>query len=119
VALGLKPPDILARLKRHASTGVPANVQREVEEWSQWTREVTASTLTVFRCPDSTTADRLMSALKRHAERLNDTIVATQETITGTLRTKLQDQGLLVVKGEGVKETKKSATTKKKSRRRY
>ena len=70
VSQGLKPAEIVARLQRHASNEVPANVLREVQDWSNWVRRVTSSTLTVLRCPDRDTADRVMVALKRQAERL-------------------------------------------------
>lgn len=119
VSLGLKSSEILARLKRRATTEIPANVRLEVEEWSKWTREVTAEAVTVIRCPDRASADRVFAVLKRQGERLNETVVATTEKITGTLRGKLQDQGILVVKEAGGKEPKKASTTKKKSRRRY
>ena len=38
---GLKPAEIADRLRRHASHEVPANVLREVREWSNWVRRVT------------------------------------------------------------------------------
>ena len=41
VSLGLKPAEIVARLTRHASNELPANVLREVKEWSNWVRQVT------------------------------------------------------------------------------
>src|SRR5262249_38309958 len=76
VSHGMNPAEITARLRRHASNEVPANVLREVHDWSNWVRQVTASTLTVLRCPDRDTADRVMGAMKRQAERVNDTLVA-------------------------------------------
>ena len=69
VSHGLKPAEIADRLRRHASHEVPANVLREVQDWSNWVRRVTPSTMTVLRCPDRDTADRVMSALRRQAER--------------------------------------------------
>ena len=73
---GLTPAEIVARLQRHASNGVPANVLRQVQEWSTWVRRVTSSSLIALRCPDSDTADRVMAAMKRQAERVNSTLVA-------------------------------------------
>jgi hypothetical protein len=97
VSQGLKPTEILARLKRHASNEVPPNVLREVEEWSKWVREVTTSTLTVVRCPDRDTADRVMGALKSHAQRINDTLVALDaKRLTAAERTKLRGRGVIV-----------------------
>ena len=60
VSHGLAPQEIVARLERHASNGVPANVLREVRDWSNWVRRVTTATLTVLQCPDRDTADRVM-----------------------------------------------------------
>ena len=97
VSHGLKPAEIADRLRRHASNEVPANVLREVQDWSSWVRQVTASTLTVLRCPDRDTADRVVSALKRQAERVNDTLVAIdQKKLTSTERNKLRDHGIIV-----------------------
>jgi hypothetical protein len=97
VSQGLKPTEIVARLQRHASNEVPANVLREVREWSQWVRQVTSATLTVLRCPDRDTADRVMGALKRQAERINDTLVAIdQKRLTAAERTKLRSHGIII-----------------------
>ena len=97
VSNGLKPAEIEARLKRHASNEVPANVLREVQDWSNWVRQVTASTLIVLRCPDRDTADRVMGALKRQAERVNETLVAIdQKKLTTTERNKLRGHGIIV-----------------------
>ena len=102
VSNGLKPAEIVARLKRHASNEVPANVLREVQDWSNWVRQVTTSTLTVLRCPDRDTADRVMGALKRQAERVNETLVAIdQKKLTTTERNKLRGHGIIV---QGVSE---------------
>src|SRR5262249_34243424 len=76
VAHGLESAKIVDRLRRHASNEVPANVLHEIRDWSNWVRRVTPATLTVLRCPDRDTADRVMGALKRQAERLNETLVA-------------------------------------------
>ena len=97
VSQGLKPEEIVARLQRHASNEVPANVLKEVREWSQWVRQVTAATLNVLRCPDRATADRVMGALKRQAERVGDTIVAVDpKSLTSAERAKLRTQGIII-----------------------
>ena len=94
---GLKPAEIAARLERHASKGVPANVLRQVREWSTWVRRVTASSLIGLRCPDSDTADRVMAAMKRQAERVDSTLVALNlRKLTTIERNKLQEHGILV-----------------------
>jgi hypothetical protein len=98
VSLGLKPEEILARLQRHSSHEVPANVIREVQDWSHWVRRVVPSTVTVLRCPDRDTADRVLGVLKRQAERVNDTWVAIdQKRLSAADRNKLRSQGILVV----------------------
>lgn len=110
VSQGLKPAEIVARLQRHASHEVPANVQREVGEWSQWVRQVTAATLTVLRCPDRDTADRVMGALKRQAERINDTLVAIdQKRLTAAERTKLRSHGIIIQDHSEAREGKPKA----------
>ncbi len=94
---GLTSSEIVARLERHASNGVPANVLRQVQDWSTWVRRVTSSPLVALRCPDSDTADRVMAAMKRQAERVNSTLVAIDlRKLTTVERNKLQEHGILV-----------------------
>ncbi len=108
VSHGLKPEEVVARLERHASNGVPANVLREVRDWSNWVRRVTTATLTVLQCPDRDTADRVMGALRRQADRVNETLVAIdQKKMTTTDRNKLRAHGI-IVQGESVAGAKKS-----------
>jgi hypothetical protein len=76
IARGLPPAEVLVRLRRHATHELPANVLREVEGWAGWVRHVAVEPLTVLRCPDRETADRVMGALHKQAERIHETIVA-------------------------------------------
>jgi hypothetical protein len=96
VGNGLKPAEIADRLRRHASNEVPSNVLHEVQGWSSWVRHVTPATLAVLRCPDRDTADRVVSALRRQAERLNETLVAVDRKLTAAERAKLRTQGIIV-----------------------
>ena len=97
VANGLDPAMIGERLTRRSSTQVPANVLRQVQDWSGWVRKVKVATQTIIRCPDRDTADRVQATLKRHAERLNDTMLAIVESkLTSADRTRLRDQGVLI-----------------------
>ena len=115
VSHGLEPAEIVARLKRHASNEVPANVLREVQDWSNWVRHVTVSTLTVLRCPDRDTADRVMGAFKRQAQRVNDTLVAIdRKKLTSTERNKLRDHGIIVQGGSEAQEGKSKVRKKQK-----
>jgi hypothetical protein len=50
----------------------------------------------VLRCPDRDTADRVMGALRNHAERLNDTLVAVDGKLAAAERAKLRAQGIIV-----------------------
>jgi hypothetical protein len=116
VSHGLKPAEIVDRLRRHASHDVPANVLREVQEWSNWVRRVTPSTMTVLRCPDRDTADRVLSALRRQAERVNDTLVAVdQKKLTSAERSKLLAHGIIVEgyahAGEGKPKKRKKGSS--------
>ena len=87
---------------------------REVQEWSNWVRQVTSSTLTVLRCPDRDTADRVMGALKRQAERVNDTLVAIdQKRLTAAERSKLRSHGI-IVEGESEASDRQVETNTKK-----
>jgi len=114
---GLAGAEILARLRRHAGNEVPANVLREVQEWCDWVRRVSCTTLTVLRCPDKASADRVASALGKQAERLNDTVVALGgDGLAAADRKKLQSQGIIVQGGE---KTRPPARPRKKRRRRY
>jgi hypothetical protein len=118
VANGLKPAEIVARLKRHSSHEIPANVLREVQGWADWVRRVTPEPLTVLRCPDRETADRVMAALRKHAERIQETLVAiTPQVLTTIERQKLRDQGIIL--GNQVTAEGPKPKAKKKKRRRY
>jgi Helicase conserved C-terminal domain len=112
VAHGLEPAEIADRLRRHASHEVPANVLHEVREWSNWVRRVTPATLAVLRCPDRDTADRVMGALKRQAERLNETVVAVGQKLTAAERNKLRTQGI-IIEGHGEAPASKPKARKK------
>jgi hypothetical protein len=117
VAHGLKPSEVVARLKRHASQEVPDNVIREVEGWSNWVRHITPETLTVLRCLDREAADRVMAALRKRAERIQDTMVAIDAAkLTAVERKKLQEQGIILGRPARPAEPKAKRT---KDRRRY
>jgi hypothetical protein len=97
VASGLSGEEIVERLQRHASVPVPANVLHEVREWAGWVRSVDATPLTVVRCPDAATADRVASVLGRQAERLSETLVALPQGSLGMgERSRLQEHGILL-----------------------
>ena len=114
VANGLEPGEIADRLRRHASHEVPANVLHEVRAWSSWVRRVTPATLAVLRCPDRDTADRVMGALKRQAERLNDTLVAVEGKLAAGERNKLRAQGI-IVEGDSATTSGRPKARKKRS----
>jgi hypothetical protein len=131
IAQGLPPGEILARLKRHASHDLPANVVREVEGWTTWVRQAALETLTVLRCPDGETADRIIGALRNQAERINETLVGVMSHKLTTLeRQKLRALGVIVARagsrtfkaGEAEAEPTPKARAKpkaRKTRRRY
>jgi Helicase conserved C-terminal domain len=97
VAYGLKPAEIVDRLRRLATNEVPPNVLRQVSDWCGWVRLVHASTVTIVRCPDSEAADRVVAVIKRQAERVTETIVAiNQLKLTTAERKKLREQGILI-----------------------
>src|SRR5262249_28542901 len=113
---GLKVKEILDRLRRLASNEVPPNVLREVEEWGDWVRTAQTEVLTVIRCGDRLTADRVLSALGKQGERLTDTMVAiAKDRITGAERAKLQDQGIIP---ESAADKPAASKPKKKAKRR-
>ena len=97
VAYGMKPAEIVDRLRRLATNEVPANVLRQVSDWCGWVRRAHTSTVMIAHCPDSETADRIVAAMKRQAERLTETIVAIdQPRLTTADRNKLRNQGVLI-----------------------
>jgi hypothetical protein len=97
VAGGMKPEEIASRLKRRSSNEVPANVLRQVQDWAGWVRRVRATSQVLIRCPDSATADRVVGALKKRCERMNETVVALAVSrLTPAERNKLKDQGIVV-----------------------
>jgi hypothetical protein len=94
---GLAPAEIVDRLQRHASNSVPANVLHEVRAWCDWVRRLTPETMTLFRCPDSATADRVRATLGREAERLGELLVGLPgERVTTAVRNKLLKAGVIV-----------------------
>lgn len=118
IAQGLKPQQILDRLRKHATHEPPANVLREIKDWGGWVKSVSTERLTVVRCPDREAADRVVGVLKRQVERLNDTTLALDtDRLLPSDRKKLRDNGILVsTSAEGPGPT---APKKKTSRRRY
>ena len=97
VRLGLKPEEFITRLTRHSSNELPANVLREVKEWSSWVRQVTLCTMTVVRCGRSRhrrSSDGRAQAPRRtahrHADRHRSRETHPQE------REKLLAQGIIV-----------------------
>jgi hypothetical protein len=117
VANGLKPEEIVARLEQYASNDVPANVLREVKGWSGWVRRVEFATMAVLRCPDAETADRVMAALKKGAERVTETIVGLDGSKLATAeRAKLKDQGVIVQGGAEPAARRPAAKKRRRSR---
>jgi hypothetical protein len=75
LAAGLPAEEVLARLERHASGPLPANVAREVRDWCGWVRPVKTEAAVVLRCPDADSAQRARAALGPRAEVVGETIV--------------------------------------------
>jgi len=74
-------------------------VLREVRDWCDWVRQVSTAHLLAIRCPDKDTADRVVSALGKRAERLTDTIVGVAEDkLTTADRNKLLKHGIITNK---------------------
>ena len=97
VAYGMKPAEIVDRLRRLATNEVPSNVLRQVSDWCGWVRQAHASPVMIVRCQDSETADRIVAVMKRQAERVTETIVAIDQLrLTTADRNKLRDQGVLI-----------------------
>jgi hypothetical protein len=102
LAAGLPPEEALARLRKHASTPIPANVATEVAGWCSWARTVAQAPATLLRCPDREAADRVMGALGKAAERIGDTFVAVAlDSLNAAARQKLQGQGILLANEQG------------------
>lgn len=98
---GLSSAAMLERLQRHGSKSLPENVAHEVREWAGWVRAVSAEPLLLFRCPDAATAERILAALGRSAEKLNETTVAFASAALGDAeRRKLLEHGIVLDRGE-------------------
>jgi hypothetical protein len=96
---GLNAQAILTRLKKYASIEIPTNVHREINEWASWVRQVNVRPVTVIRCADSATVDRVLAVLGKKAERLGQTMAALHTPKLGSAeKQKLQDQGILITK---------------------
>ncbi len=116
VSNGLQPAQILDRLRKYASHDLPVNVVREVQEWSGRVRRITLKHLYALRCPDPETGDRAMDALKRRAERLNETTIAVEGKLTAADRTRLRVHGILV-DGEDVPTSSRAGSGTSRRRR--
>ncbi|MBX6311719.1 MAG: helicase-associated domain-containing protein [Isosphaeraceae bacterium] len=113
---GLTADEILARLQRHSAHELPANVVKEVRSWGVWVRRAELATLTVLRCRDRETADRVAAALGKQAERVGETIVGLPQAKLGSAeRAKLQAQGILVEGGAA----RPQPATRRRGRRHY
>lgn len=113
VGHGLPGNEILERIRKYASTEIPQNVLRELEGWCGWVRHVHLAPLTIVRCGDQATADRVLSALGKRAERLNDTVVAlAEDRLTPAERAKLQNQGIIVQNAFATSSTKRPTKAK-------
>ncbi len=94
---------------------LPANVVHEVREWSNWVRSVSTEPATLLRCPDAAAAVRVLVALGRRAEKLNETTVAFSHAALGEAdRRKLLEQGIVLRRAETARPPKE---TGKKHRR--
>ena len=95
---GLTEADLQARLEKHASTPVPANVKTQIRAWSAQVSNVSTRTGRLFRCPDAATADRVKALLGKEAERLGEAMVFWHSTknVPPALRQKFRDQGVLL-----------------------
>ena len=111
VGHGLSGDVILQRLRTYASKDLPANVEREIKEWSGRVRKVKPETLKVIRCPDRETADRIATVLRKSVERLNESLLGLNAALTQAERKKLQEQGILIE--GGVKSGGKKAKAKR------
>ena len=68
-------------------------------------------TMTVLRCGDPDTADRVMAVLRRQAERLSETMVAIdQAKLTASEREKLLGQGIIVQADSDARSMTRTAT---------
>jgi Helicase conserved C-terminal domain len=95
---GLTEVDLLARLEKHASMPVPANVKTQIRSWSAQVSNVSTEAGRLFRCPDPATADRVRALLGKEAERVGEAMVfwPSLGRIRPALRQKLRDQGVLL-----------------------
>ncbi|MGL4554619.1 MAG: helicase-associated domain-containing protein [Gemmataceae bacterium] len=96
-AAGLTGEQIVARLKKHASTPVPANVETQIRTWAGQIHRATAEPLLVIRCGTSEGAEKAMTALGNKAVRLGPTNVGwSAQKLTAALRQKLASQGVII-----------------------
>ncbi len=72
-----------------------------MREWANWVRSVSTESVMLFRCPDAAATDRIVAALGRGAEKLNETMVAFASTILSDAdRRKLLEQGIIIGRRE-------------------
>lgn len=98
---GLSGDEMVARLEKHAATGVPANVRTQLLTWAGQGRVVNSGPMMVFRCPDEETAGRVLSAVGKKAERLGPTSVGLVGKVNSALRQKLLAQGVMLREAGG------------------
>jgi hypothetical protein len=76
---GASAESVLDTLRRASRAPLPRNVEHEVRSWFALHRRLAIEELSIIRCPDTETADRLVTAAGNRVERLSDTIVLVRD----------------------------------------
>ena len=99
-AAGLTAEGVQATLQRISSKPVPANVAREIQGWFDQCRRVSLTPRLIIRCPDETTAARVLATAGAQVEAISPTVLGLAErTVPKELIRKLRGMGIFVDRG--------------------
>lgn len=93
---GLSGEEMVQRLEKAASKGVPANVLHEVRAWSASVRRINYEAVVLCRCSDAEAANELLRSV-RGGQRLDKVTVALPTgSVTKTVRKAMEKKGVFM-----------------------
>jgi hypothetical protein len=99
-AAGLTAEGVRATLQRISSKPIPTNVAREIQGWFDQCRRISVTPSLIIRCPDETTAARVLATAGDQAEAISPTVLGLAErTMPKELIRKLRGMGIFVDRG--------------------
>jgi hypothetical protein len=96
---GLSLDQMLGTLRQVSSRELPANVERQIQDWFSVVRRVAVRPTVLLRCPDAETAARVIAAGGDNVRPLTDTVLELLDSNAGArkkLLARLRKEGVFV-----------------------